>query len=69
LHGGEVQNTCASPNIIRVIDRGGNVLDGAYSKYWEEDRCIQEFGKETVREIANMEDLDLGWEGSIKIYL
>jgi hypothetical protein len=47
---GEVQDLCSLPNIVTFADPGGKEWDGEYGRYGEEDRCIQEFGKETLEE-------------------
>jgi len=47
LHNKELNDLYSSPNIVRVKKIEKNEMDGGYSTYVREERCIQGFGGET----------------------
>jgi hypothetical protein len=56
LHYEELNDQCFSPNIIRAIKSRGIRWAGHVARMEEEERYIQGFGKETLRNRGHLED-------------
>jgi len=76
LHGEELHNLYASPNVDQIREMGG-----ARSMYWRDEKCIQNFSRKTCREelfrrsrrrwedSIRMGLVETGWEGVYWIHL